>query len=181
MARLNLGIEGLVTIGIDQVEISNKLFVPEKEPKKVDSWMEEWNAKKKAAFEEAELRMQDVVPFQWYEIESAPMDGRRILVYEEGETYVSNFCIHDKEWQIPRDAENNRAYDSCYDGELGIATLNPSHWMLVPESPVIEKVEKKEEYRHYGNPNDASMVCNSDGSSYMINCNGIFEMSPPNK
>ena len=110
-------------------------------------WLEDRKKIEEEATAIAEQNLIGKNPLEWYEIESAPMDGRRILVYEEGETYVSKYCIWDKEWQIPRDKDGNRAYDSCYDGELGVATLDPSHWMILPDVP--EEVEEVKSERHF--------------------------------
>jgi len=62
---------------------------------------------------------------EWQPIETAPKDGRRILVYRPGKHKYSTVDIDF--WQVNR-APLNCWWHSPSDGQ-------PTHWMPLPEPP----------------------------------------------
>lgn len=61
----------------------------------------------------------------WRPIETAPRDGRQVLIFVNGLVRQARFSTH-------RRAKTN--WIVCWDGHYS-ASSNPTHWMPLPEAP----------------------------------------------
>lgn len=69
----------------------------------------------------------------WRPIETAPKDGRRVLLHLRGpydETLVARWYAPWSNWQA-----GSLPSDPAREEHHGIGSLVPSHWMPLPESP----------------------------------------------
>ena len=58
----------------------------------------------------------------WQPIETAPRDGTRVLLYENGHYYAG-------------ETEGDDGYWSSFCGQYVVTTPDPTHWMPLPEAP----------------------------------------------
>lgn len=85
----------------------------------------------------APLKWQRRQVMQWQPIETAPKDGRLILVraQHDGVHYFTAYCGKDNMFYQPR---------QTYDGLPDMYIIEPTHWMPLPEPPKSHKPEVPE-------------------------------------
>jgi hypothetical protein len=67
-------------------------------------------------------------PSVWQTIESAPRDGKRILLFADGAIHVGSFYnnVWTAQWVIYMEPEGEK-----------MAKLKPTHWMPLPPAPLV--------------------------------------------
>lgn len=90
---------------------------------------------------------------KWEPIESAPKDGRIILVFYKNElgngriVRASWFCDDDiEQWENPDQSEpdwyeRSEVYEELEDGMVSPVMGHPTHWMPLPPPPTNTKEE----------------------------------------